>query len=484
MSLNAKQLGKVIKEIKAELTGGIVRRIDQPHPRVILFEIEHLGIHYHLLFSGHPHYSRCHLTQEKYSTPKIQMPFCQLLRAHLRYKTIHTIKQLPGNRIIQLECAWSKNNMKSVTFVAELIGSASNFFLTDTKGCILGMLSHPHPSRPITRRCLYHAHLTVEEPDFKGPSIPLMEHTSFTFNRSIDRFYFELEKKDKAAAAKKSLIIRFNHTIKRLGSRLIRLASRLSEAEKSLPYQSYGELLKCHLHEIGPEMDQFKYPGPISILKDEKERMLLLDPALSPTKNMEWFFVEYKKGLLARSTLIQEIEKTKKILIQLEKGRDAICHDKPVEITDFPLISIKKGRGGNKRKRTPMTYLSSDNIFFFVGRNALEDETITFRLAHGNDLWFHARGVPGSHLIVRMDKRKEIPNQTLLEAATLAIYFSPFKKAGRGEVMYARKRHVQRGRKGKRGSIRCSQEQGIYIEIDPSHLSNILKNRIDHERRD
>ena len=78
-----------------------------------------------------------------------------------------------------------------------------------------------------------------------------------------------------------------------------------------------------------------------------------------------------------------------------------------------------------------------------------------------------------------MAGRKELPYQTLLEAATLALHFSRFRKEGKGEVLYTHKKYIQRLKKGKTGTVICSQEKTVYLEIDPERLSKLLNNRVD-----
>ncbi len=110
-----------------------------------------------------------------------------------------------------------------------------------------------------------------------------------------------------------------------------------------------------------------------------------------------------------------------------------------------------------------------------VGRNDRENETLCFRMAKGNDFWFHAHGTPGSHLIVRMERRQEIPYQTLLDAATLALHFSQLKKAGKGEVIYSYKKYVRKIKNGKPGMVTCSREKTLFISVEPERLARLLQ---------
>ncbi|HEY5599335.1 MAG TPA: NFACT RNA binding domain-containing protein, partial [Candidatus Manganitrophaceae bacterium] len=124
------------------------------------------------------------------------------------------------------------------------------------------------------------------------------------------------------------------------------------------------------------------------------------------------------------------------------------------------------------------SFLSEDGLVLIVGRNDRENEEITFKIARGNDLWFHARGFPGSHLIVRMERRREIPYQTLLDAATLALHFSGARKTGKGDVLYTFQKYLQRPRGGRPGAVISSQDKNIYIELEPSRLERLFNHKI------
>lgn len=173
MSLSAGQIGQVLAEIGDALQGGVIQKIDQPQPWSLVFEIHQRRERYHLYFSAQRRFSRIHLTHEKHPNPSSPPRFCQLLRAHLRWKQILSLEQIGEDRIVRMTCAWpssrtgiktetkpdvpgdaqqsspaKEGEARTISLVAELMGTASNFFLIDHQGILLGSLFPPPAAVP------------------------------------------------------------------------------------------------------------------------------------------------------------------------------------------------------------------------------------------------------------------------------------------------------------------------------------------------
>ena len=108
-----------------------------------------------------------------------------------------------------------------------------------------------------------------------------------------------------------------------------------------------------------------------------------------------------------------------------------------------------------------------------VGRNNRENEGLTFGLARSHDLWLHASGTPGSHVILRLEKGAELRKESLLDAATLALHYSDLRKSGQGEVLYAYRKHVRKPRGAKPGLVTVTQDKHLYIKLDRKRLERL-----------
>jgi len=133
-------------------------------------------------------------------------------------------------------------------------------------------------------------------------------------------------------------------------------------------------------------------------------------------------------------------------------------------------------RSAHKRKVPFRRFMSADGLPIFVGRNAEENEELTFHLAKSDDLWLHARGSPGSHVVIRLAKGVDPPPDTLRDAATLALLYSDLKKSGKGEVIYTRRKWVKKAKGQAVGAVIVTQEKTISVKVDTQRLA-ALKER-------
>jgi predicted ribosome quality control (RQC) complex YloA/Tae2 family protein len=109
-------------------------------------------------------------------------------------------------------------------------------------------------------------------------------------------------------------------------------------------------------------------------------------------------------------------------------------------------------------------------LAIYVGRNARENDELTFGLAKSDDLWLHARGTPGSHVVVRLGKGAEPPVETLRDAATLALLYSDLKKSGKGEVVYTRRKWVKKAKGQVPGAVTITQEKSLHVSLEKNRL--------------
>jgi len=110
----------------------------------------------------------------------------------------------------------------------------------------------------------------------------------------------------------------------------------------------------------------------------------------------------------------------------------------------------------------------------WVGRGAEENDVLTVRLARGNDLWMHARGRAGAHVVVRLDRGRAPDQETFLDAAHLAAHFSDARGEGQVEVASTRAKHVRKPRGAAPGAVTYSQEKVVLLRLEPARLERLL----------
>ncbi|MBI3724775.1 DUF814 domain-containing protein, partial [bacterium] len=122
----------------------------------------------------------------------------------------------------------------------------------------------------------------------------------------------------------------------------------------------------------------------------------------------------------------------------------------------------------------------SRGFTILVGRSNEENDRLTLTVARGNDLFFHVRGFPGSHVIVRTERDKSVPLETLLDAAALAVHYSKVRGNTRADVSYTPRKYVRKPRGAKPGLVEISNEKTIRPDGDPARLARLLATA--HER--
>lgn len=151
-----------------------------------------------------------------------------------------------------------------------------------------------------------------------------------------------------------------------------------------------------------------------------------------------------------------------KIDAAIEAG-DAAYLEALIDPTPKPLFSKqkKKVESGFKGARK---FISSDGFEILVGKKAKDNDFLTFRVAKSLDLWLHAADYPGSHVVVRNDRRKEIPTKTLIEAAQLAAFYSDAREKPKAAVNYTEKKFVNKPKRSAPGLVRLASFKTIHVE--------------------
>lgn len=252
---------------------------------------------------------------------------------------------------------------------------------------------------------------------------------------------------------------------------------QLRDTENREKYKIYGELLHVYGYNISEgakSLDAFNYYTNETIT-------IPLDPQKTAAENAQKYFEKYNKQKRTFEALTELIKETKDEIIYLESISTAL----DIARNEEDLLQLKEElietgyirRKFSKKKVTitskPLHYLSSDGYHIYVGKNNLQNEELTFHFANGNDWWFHAKGAPGSHVIVRTNG-EELPDRTFEEAGRLAAYYSKNAKADKIEIDYVEKKHVKKPSGAKPGFVVYYTNYSLMIDSDISGIQEIL----------
>lgn len=224
---------------------------------------------------------------------------------------------------------------------------------------------------------------------------------------------------------------------------------QLADTQKREKYRIYGELLNTYGYELTGGESSFTC---LNYYTNE-DITIPLNPQLTAKENAQKHFDKYNKLKRTYEALNQLTEETKAEIDHLESISSAL----DIALAENDLIQIKeelmeygyikKRRPGDKRPKVtsrPFHYLSSDGYHIYVGKNNYQNEELTFKLANGGDWWFHAKGIPGSHVILRTGGDAELPDRAFEEAAALAAYYSKGRDNDKVEIDYIQRKNIKK----------------------------------------
>ena len=133
----------------------------------------------------------------------------------------------------------------------------------------------------------------------------------------------------------------------------------------------------------------------------------------------------------------------------------------------------KKGKKGREEKSKPLHFISSDGFHMYVGKNNYQNEELTFKFATGKDMWFHAKGMAGSHVIVKVESAGELPDSTYEEAGRLAAYYSKGRQAKKVEIDYTERRNLKKTPASAPGFVIYHTNYSLLIEPDITGIQEL-----------
>ena len=222
---------------------------------------------------------------------------------------------------------------------------------------------------------------------------------------------------------------------------------QLKDTEKKDKFKEYGDLLTTYGYSIKEGSKEFET---VNYYNGETVK-ITLDPTISPIENAKKYFNKYsklKRTSEALETIIVETKNSIDYLESINVAIDMATTEDDLKAINEELVQtgfIKKKHTNKKVKNNskPLHFISSDGFDIYVGKNNIQNEHLTFKVATGNDWWFHSKSFPGSHVIVKCNNQ-ELPDKTFEEAARLAAFYSKGSNQDKVEIDYIQKKHVKK----------------------------------------
>ncbi len=251
---------------------------------------------------------------------------------------------------------------------------------------------------------------------------------------------------------------------------------QLQDTEKRDKYRIYGELLNAYGYGVeagAKSMEALNY------YTDEKIT-IPLDPMLTAGENAKKYFDKYQKLKRTYEALTTLTKETKEEIEHLSSISIAL----DIALKEEDLVQIKeeliesgyiRRKGNTKREKItskPFHYVSSDGYHIYVGKNNYQNEELTFKFATRNDWWFHTKGIPGSHVVVKSNN-DELPDRVFEEAGKLAAHYSQARGQEKVEIDYTQKKNVKKPNGSKPGFVVYYTNYSLVIDSDITGITQI-----------
>ena len=343
------------------------------------------------------------------------------------------------------------NELENI-LVSDKLSTFRNFFNQETKPCLTETSFSPVPFANQVR-----------------------EHFA-SLSDLLDTYYKDKAERDRVKQQASELIRRVENELQKNRHKLKKQEKELLATDNAEEFRQKGELLTTFLHQVPNDQDQvildnYYTNQPITIA---------LDKALTPNQNAQRYFKRYQKLKEAVKYLTDLIEETKATILYLESVETVLNQAGLEEIAEIREELIQTGfirrrqREKIQKRKKPEQYLASDDkTIIYVGRNNLQNDELTFKMARKEELWFHAKDIPGSHVVIsgNLDPSDEVKT----DAAELAAYFSQGRLSNLVQVDMIEVKKLNKPTGGKPGFVTYTGQKTLRVTPDPEKIASMKK---------
>ncbi|MEZ7534399.1 hypothetical protein D8882_11215 [Streptococcus sanguinis] len=547
MSFDGFFLHHMTEELRRELLGGRIQKINQPFEQELVLQIRSNRQSHKLLLSAHSVFGRVQLTDTTFENPAVPNTFIMVMRKYLQGAVIEAIQQVENDRILEISVS-NKNEIGdsvAVTLVIEIMGKHSNIILLDkSSGKIIEAIKHVGFSQNSYRTILpgstyvappqtgslnpftvgdeklfeilhtedleskrlqqifqglgrdtateLSGRLTADKLKtfrafFASPTQPSLTEKSFsallfsdsktqmsTLSELLDTFYKDKAERDRVNQQASELIRRVENELEKNRKKLGKQEEELLATENAEEFRQKGELLTTFLHQVPNDQDQVEldnyYTG--------EKIIISLDKALTPNQNAQRYFKRYQKLKEAVKHLTSFIEETRATILYLESVETALAQASLTEIAEIREELIQTGfirrrqREKIQKRQKPEKYLATDGqTIILVGRNNLQNDELTFKIAKKDELWFHAKDIPGSHVVITGNLQPS--DEVKTDAAELAAYFSKARLSNLVQVDMIETRKLNKPTGGKPGFVTYTGQKTLRVTPDEEKIKSM-----------
>ncbi|PRO65284.1 Rqc2 family fibronectin-binding protein [Alkalicoccus urumqiensis] len=308
------------------------------------------------------------------------------------------------------------------------------------------------------------------------------EKTTYdTVHALLDDFYGGKAERDRVRQQAYDLERLLKNEYEKNKKKIKKLENTLTDAEKAAEMQKYGELLTAHMHMVKPGMTEISV---VDYYDDEQGEVTIpLSNRLTPSENAQQYFRRYhklKNSVSYVKTQIrhagEEMEYLDRLLQQMDVASTTDIEDIREELSTQGYIKRRRQPQKKKPKKPSLDhYRSTSGIDLYVGKNNRQNEYLTTRMARQDDTWLHVKDIPGSHVLIRS---VEPDDETIMEAAMLAAYFSKSRMSGNVPVDFTKIRYVKKPNGAKPGYVTYDRQTTVFTTPDETEIKRLKKNTL------
>ena len=295
-----------------------------------------------------------------------------------------------------------------------------------------------------------------------------------SLSQLLDAFYQDKAERDRVNQQASELIHRVENELEKNRKKLTKQEQELVATENAEEFRQKGELLTTFLHQVPNNQDQVELDNYYT----SEKITIVLDKALTPNQNAQRYFKKYQKLKEAVKHLTGLIEETKETIQYLESVETALSQANLTEITEIREELIQTGfirrrqREKIQKRKKPEKYLSTDGqTIILVGRNNLQNDELTFKMAKKEELWFHAKDIPGSHVVITGNLHPSDDVKT--DAAELAAYFSKARLSNLVQVDMIEVKKLNKPTGGKPGFVTYTGQKTLRVTPDEAKIKSM-----------
>lgn len=482
MSLNCAEIDVILSEL--DLTGAFIQNIVQPSfDAIALYTYKgpvapadastspdaapHAGgLSKVVLVCLAPGVCRLHETRRKVPRSDKPLRFMEFLRSRVKGSRIAEITQLNNDRIIRVTL---ERGDETLFMYIRLWSGAGNVIVTDQAGVIQDVFFRRPKRNEITGE-------TWKVPAPKpAPAGTIASAKTFAvrelegtgpFNERIDLWYAEHAQALSREALVAESVRVHDGSVARLSAALARLEKKRIEFLNADQWRHQGDLLTANIWAIKPGMTSVEV---CDYDRDGATIRIPLDDKLKPQENAARLFEKYRKAVSGLSDLEDDIASTKRAIESLDSWLSGI------EAEQNPLVIQRLLRRQTKprqqtEKRYPGLTFRKDGWILLVGRTAAENDELLRHHVRGLDMWLHTRDWPGGYVFIKNRAGKSVPLDILLDAGTLALFYSKGRKNGSGDLYYTQVKHLRRAKNAPKGTVLPSNEKNLSVSLDDARL--------------